>query len=39
MFNITSNYFSFFNKKSPASWVVQITRDFLAWKYFGDYML
>ena len=30
MFNITSKYFSFFNNKPPASWVVHITRDFLA---------
>ena len=29
MFNITSKYFSFFNNKPPASWVAQITRDFL----------
>ena len=29
MFNITSKYFSFFNNKLPASWVVHITRDFL----------
>ena len=28
-FNITSKYFSFFNNKTPASWVAQITRDFL----------
>ena len=29
MFNITSKYFSFFNDKPPANWVVLITRDFL----------
>ena len=29
MFSITSKYFSFFNNKPPASWVVHITRDFL----------
>ena len=29
MFNITSKYFSFFNNKPPASWVVHIARDFL----------
>ena len=28
MFNINSKYFSFFNSKPPASWVVHITRDF-----------
>ena len=28
MFNITSNYFSFFNNKTPASWVAHITGDF-----------
>ena len=26
---MTSKYFSFFNDKSPASWVAHITRDFL----------
>ena len=26
IFNITSKYFSFFNKKPPASWVTHITR-------------
>ena len=30
MFNITSKYFSFFNSKLPARWLVHITRDFLA---------
>ena len=29
MFNITSKYFSFFDNKPPASWAVQIPRDFL----------
>ena len=29
IFNITSQYFSFFNKKPPASRVAHITRDFL----------
>ena len=29
MFNINSKYFSFFNNKSPASWVAHITRNFL----------
>ena len=29
MFNITSEYFSFFNIAPPANWVAHITRDFL----------
>ena len=29
MCNITSKYFSFFNNKPPASWVVHITTEFL----------
>ena len=29
MFNVTSKYFSFFNKKPPASWVAHMARDFL----------
>ena len=29
MFEKTSKYFSFFNNKPPASWVVHITKDFL----------
>ena len=31
MFNITSKYFSFFNSKPPANWVVHITMDFLTY--------
>ena len=30
MFNIACRYFIFFNNKSPASWVVHTTRDFLS---------
>lgn len=30
MFSITSKTFSFFNNKPPASWVTDITKDFLA---------
>ena len=29
MFSINSKYFSFFNKKPLASWIADITRDFL----------
>ena len=29
MFNTTSKYFTFFNNKPPASWVVHTARDFL----------
>ena len=30
MFNISSKYFSIFNNKPPANWVVDITRDVMS---------
>ena len=36
MFNIGSKYFSFFNNKALAKWVMDITRDFLKC-YFCSY--
>ena len=33
MFNITSNFFRFFNNKSPAGKFARITRDFVACYY------
>ena len=37
MFNITPRYSSFFNNKTPVSWVTHITKDFLTCYSFSYY--
>ena len=42
MFNITLKYFSIFNNKPPASWIADITTDFLAcyfYSYYSSFLL